>query len=58
MIDMSNGRAHYSYRKDSIGSNLAAFIAGYKPDTSPTTVQVNTAIEIHIQGNKKEPPMK
>ncbi len=32
----------YSYRKASIGFNLPAFSAGYKPASKPTSVQIAT----------------
>ena len=31
---------NYSYRRASIGFNLPAFNAGYKPANSPTIVQI------------------
>ena len=51
-------RILYSYLNASIGSNLAACNAGYKPATTPTKIHRVIPENIQSQGITKTPPIK
>ena len=45
----------YSNLSASIGSNREAFMAGYKPEKSPTIIQIEIPNNVHNQGIIKLP---
>ena len=44
---------YYSYRNASIGSKREAFMAGYIPESTPTTTQTTIPKAIHSPWNYK-----